>query len=165
MSVLRLKPHLSAHVMSPEEVALLGESTSFALRGKVYAAVVPLLDGKQDKNAIAARLHGKIAPELVYYALGELEAKDYATAVGPGEMDAASDAWWSGRGVSAASLPIRLVDAGAHRPALAALRAALVGRRSKRKAMPGQADRHAWRVRSGRALTAKGCGTGKRRGV
>ena len=84
-----------------------------------------------------ARLRGKIAPELVYYALGELEAKGYAIAVGPGAMDAASDAWWSGRGVTAPSLPTRLVDAGAHRPALAALRAALVGRSTKRKAMPG----------------------------
>jgi len=117
MSVLRLKPHLSAHVMSSEEVALLGESISFALRGKVYAAIVPLLDGKRDEDAIVARLHGKIAPELVYYALGELEAKGYATAVGPGAMDAAADAWWSARGVGAASLPTRLVDAGAHRPA------------------------------------------------
>lgn len=137
MSVLRLKPHLAAHLVSPEEVALLGESGRFALRGKAYAAVVPLLDGKRDEEAIVARLRGKIAPELVYYALGELEAKGYAIAAGPGAMDAASDAWWSGRGVTAPSLPTRLVDAGAHRPALAALRAALVGRSTKRKAMPG----------------------------
>ena len=77
MSVLRLKPHLAAHLMSPEEVALLGESGRFALRGKVYAAVVPLLEGKRDEEAIVARLRGKIAPELVYYALAELEAKGY----------------------------------------------------------------------------------------
>ncbi len=70
MPALRLKPHLAAHVVSPEEVALLGESGRYALRGKVYAAVVPLLDGKRSDDDIAARLRGRIAPELVYYALG-----------------------------------------------------------------------------------------------
>lgn len=137
MSVLRLKPHLAAHLTSPEEVALLGESGRFALRGKVYAAVVPLLDGKRDEEAIVARLRGKIAPELVYYALAELEARGYAMPAGSATTDGAADAWWSGRGVSAPSLPTRLVDAGAHRPAYAGLRAALRGLSKKRTSTPG----------------------------
>lgn len=77
MSVVRLKPHLAAHVVSPQEVALLGEGGRFALHGKVYAAVVPLLDGKRSDDVIVARLSGRFSPELVYYALGELEAKGY----------------------------------------------------------------------------------------
>jgi len=133
MPVLRLKPHLAAHVVSPEEVALLGESGRFALRGKVYAAVVPLLDGKRSDDAIVARLRGRIAPELVYYALGELEAKGYAAPIGSPSTDPASDAWWSGRGVATPASSARLVDAGAHRPALAALRRALGTGRSTRR--------------------------------
>ena len=43
MPALRLKPHFAAHVVSPEEVALLGENGRYALRGKVYAAVVPVM--------------------------------------------------------------------------------------------------------------------------
>lgn len=134
MPALRLKPHLSAHIVSSEEVALLGESGRFALRGKAYAAVVPLLDGRRDEETIVARLRGTIAPELVYYALSELEAKGYAVPATPEATDVACDAWWSGRGLAAPEMATRLVDAGAHRPALTALRAALrvAGGRSKR---------------------------------
>lgn len=134
MPALRLKPHLAAHVVSPEEVALLGESGRYALRGKVYAAVVPLLDGKRSDDDIAARLRGRIAPELVYYALGELEAKGYAAAADAATTDRAADTWWSGRAVSPPAFTARLADAGAHRPALAALRKALeTGRSTRRK--------------------------------
>lgn len=132
MPVLRLKPHFTAYVTSPEEVALLGESGRYALRGKVYAAVVPLLDGKRSDDDIVARLRGRIAPELVYYALGELEAKGYAAPVQSTATDRAADAWWSGRAVAPPTSSVRLVDAGAYRPALAALRKALgTGRSTK----------------------------------
>jgi len=141
MSVLRLKPHLAAHVVSPQEVALLGEGGRFALHGKVYAAVLPLLDGKRSDDAIVARLHGRFSPELVYYALGELEAKGYVLPVTLEKGDVVGDAWWSGHDVapeiasrSSLSRTARLVDAGAHRPALTALRAALGnGRPAPRK--------------------------------
>ena len=132
MPALRLKPHLAAHLVSSEEVALLGESGRFGLRGKAYAAVVPLLDGKRSDDDIAARLRGRIAPELVYYALDELEAKGYATRAGAAATDAAADAWWSGRAVAPPAATARLVDAGAHRPALAALRKALATGRPRR---------------------------------
>ena len=135
MPALRLKPHLAAHVVSPEEVALLGESGRYALRGKVYAAVVPLLDGKRSDDDIAARLRGRIAPELVYYALGELEAKGYAALVGTPTADRAADTWWSGRAVAPPAFTARLIDAGAYRPALAALRKALGTSRSTRRKM------------------------------
>jgi hypothetical protein len=44
---LRLKPDIRGHVVSADEVALLGEGGKFALRGKIYAAFIPLLDGKK----------------------------------------------------------------------------------------------------------------------
>jgi bacteriocin biosynthesis cyclodehydratase domain-containing protein len=143
MSVLRLKPHLAAHVVSPQEVALLGEGGRFALHGTVYAAVLPLLDGKRSDDVIVARLSGRFSPELVYYALGELEAKGYVLPAAPGKGDAVGDAWWSGHNVapeavrrSSLSRTTRLVDAGAHRPALAALRVALGSGRSAPRTGP-----------------------------
>ena len=125
MPALRLKPHFAAYVVSPEEVALLGEGGRYALRGKVYAAVVPLLDGKRSDDDIVAHLRGRIAPELVYYALGELEAKGYAAPAASTTADRAADAWWSGHAVAPPRSSVRLIDAGAYRPALAALRKAL----------------------------------------
>jgi oxazoline/thiazoline synthase len=130
--ILRLKHHLAAHVVSPEEVALLGESGRFVLRGKVYAAIVPMLDGQTGDDEIVARLSGRFSPALVYYALGELETKGYAQAAEPGPTDPAGAAWWSGHEVapdvaarlSPSSMPV-LVDAGAHSPAFEALHAAL----------------------------------------
>ena len=101
MSVLRLKPHLAAHVVSPEEVALLGEGGRFALRGKVYAAVVPLLDGKRSDESSWPACAESFSPELVYYALGELEAKGYVDRPpARGRGDAVGDAWWSGHDVA-----------------------------------------------------------------
>ncbi|HTB38087.1 MAG TPA: TOMM precursor leader peptide-binding protein, partial [Reyranella sp.] len=136
MPALRLKPHFAAHVVSPEEVALLGEGGRYALRGKVYAAVVPLLDGTRSDDDIVARLRGRIAPELVYYALGELEAKGYAAPAAPTTADRAADAWWSGHAVAPPRSSVRLVDAGAYRPALAALRKALGAGGSTRSKSP-----------------------------
>jgi oxazoline/thiazoline synthase len=134
MPLLCLKPHLAAHLVSPEELALLGENGRFALRGKLYAAVVPLLNGKRTNDSIVAHLSGRFPPELVYYALDELEARGYARPAASGTADAASDAWWSGHNVApevagrlSRSPSTILVDAGAHHPALAALRAALRG--------------------------------------
>ena len=45
MRTLQFKPHFSAQILSSEEVALLGEGGRYALRGKVYAALVPCSTG------------------------------------------------------------------------------------------------------------------------
>src|SRR5262249_36658794 len=52
MAALEIKPHFCAHVVSSEEVALLGENERYALRGKLYAALVPLLDGTRDADEL-----------------------------------------------------------------------------------------------------------------
>ena len=124
---LAVKPHLRTHVISASEVALIGERERYAVRGELYAAVLALLDGSRRDDDIAAALADRHAPEHVYYALAQLEAKGY---VGPAQsgMDAA---WWSAHGVTpeasatVAVAPIALVDAGAQADALARLRAAL----------------------------------------
>ena len=53
---LRLKPYIRSHVLSADEVALLSEGGKFALRGKVYAAIIPLLDGKNNNDTIVGLL-------------------------------------------------------------------------------------------------------------
>jgi hypothetical protein len=101
MRTLQFKPHFSAQILSSEEVALLGEGGRYALRGKVYAALVPLLDGTRNDDELVAVLRDRFAPELVYYALMQLESKGYAWRAAGDASDAAGCAWWSAHGVSA----------------------------------------------------------------
>jgi hypothetical protein len=54
------------------------------------------------REAIVARLRGRIAPELVYYALAELEAKGSVMPAETVLRDAAFRAWWAGRGIARA---------------------------------------------------------------
>ena len=124
---LALKPHLRAHVISAREVALIGERERYALRGELYAALLPLLDGSRSEDDIAAALADRHAPEQVYYALAQLEAKGYA---GPAQVGMEA-AWWSAHGVTpkaaaaAAALPVALIDAGAPADVIERLGAAL----------------------------------------
>lgn len=75
-NLLRLKPDIRGHVVSSDEVALLSEGGKFALRGKIYAAIIPLLDGKNSNDAIVALLSSKFSPALIYYALDEFKIKN-----------------------------------------------------------------------------------------
>ena len=90
---LAFKPHLRAHVISDQEVALLGEGTRHALRGKAYAVLAPLLDGSLDEDGILAAAGDSLAPEMVYYALGRLAAQGHTVEV-PTEGLEAWQAWW-----------------------------------------------------------------------
>ena len=94
MTAVKIKPHLTAHILSAEETVLLGENGRFALRGELYAALIPLLDGARDADALAEMLADRFPPERVYYALMQLEAMGHTgPANGPSE-DAAASAWW-----------------------------------------------------------------------
>jgi ribosomal protein S12 methylthiotransferase accessory factor len=131
VDAVRLKPHLLAHAVSEREVALIGERQRFALRGKIYAALIPLLDGSRSADEIAAALDGRHALEEVYYALLQLEAKGYVEPNHAG-LDSAAASWWSAQGIKAHSAiealsncPVMLHDAGANSDAIVALAASL----------------------------------------
>jgi len=127
---LRLKPDIQGYVVSPNEVALLSEGARFALRGKIYASIIPLLDGTKDNDAIAALLSDRFTPALIYYALEELKSKNYVVSGDINSTELAAAAWWSGHNLAydvleSLSHSTSLVDGGAHPPAFVALRAAM----------------------------------------
>ncbi|MGH6896613.1 MAG: TOMM precursor leader peptide-binding protein [Geminicoccaceae bacterium] len=118
MPRLAFKPHLQAHVLSDGEVALIGETERFALRGRAYALVAPLLDGTKDADEIAAALQGELAPEMTHFALGRLEERGYTTALPP-EGLAAWSGWWlahaedhAARAETAAEVRVRITAFG-----------------------------------------------------
>jgi ribosomal protein S12 methylthiotransferase accessory factor len=128
---IRFKPHLKAHKISAGEVVLLGESEQYVLRGAVYGALTPLLDGGHDADALASQLAGQFRPELVHYALMQLEAKGYAES-GAGSGGGADLAWWSAKGIQPGEADrtlmrreVALLNAGAPEAAYAPLLAAL----------------------------------------
>ena len=135
-NLLRLKPDIRGHVVSSDEVALLSEGGKFALRGKIYAAIIPLLDGKNSNDAIVARLSSKFPPALIYYALDELKIKKYVINNENNDAELTTTAWWSSHNLAydvlvSLSNSTSLVDGGAHPPAFLALRTALLAEQTK----------------------------------
>ena len=133
---LRLKPDIRGHVVSADEVALLGEGGKFALRGKVYAAIIPLLDGKKNNDEIVGLLSSRFNPALIYFALDELKSKKYVIAVDSGDTELDAAAWWSSHDVAYHTLvslshSASLVDGGAHPPAFLALQVAMQAEQAK----------------------------------
>jgi len=134
MSALRIKPHLSAHVLSAGETALLGETGRFALHGEIFAALIPLLEGTLGADALAEKLASRFSPECVYHALMQLEAEGHIVEAKGQSGDRAADAWWSAHGIAldadAQTLhcnAVHVIDAGAYPPALACLQEKLEG--------------------------------------
>lgn len=133
---LRLRPEFKGHVVSAGEVALLSEGRRFVLRGKIYAAVIPLLDGKKSNDVIVALLSKYFTPPLIYYALEKLILKGYAVAADAGSTELASAAWWSSHdtaydALEPLSYSISLVDGATHPPAFLALQAAIQAEQAK----------------------------------
>lgn len=133
---LRLKPDIQGHVVSADEVALLSEGRRFALRGKIYAAIIPLLDGIKSNETIVSLLAHRFSSALIYYTLDELKSKDYVISNINYDNDLASSAWWSSHNVAYETLaPLShssfLVDGGAHAPAFMALQAAIQSEQAK----------------------------------
>jgi ribosomal protein S12 methylthiotransferase accessory factor len=70
------RPHLHVQVVPGEGVLLLSASRQTVLRGRLYELVAPWLDGRT-ADAVCERLRGQASPAEVYYALAQLERKDY----------------------------------------------------------------------------------------
>ena len=76
MSRPRFRPHFHVEVVPGEGVFLLSDSRQMLLRGRLYELLTPLLDGRATDD-MCDRLRGKASPAEVYYALAQLERKDY----------------------------------------------------------------------------------------
>ena len=60
-----------------DRVFLLGEREHFLLRGKLYAAMAPLLDGRRTVDEVIAALEGQASAAEVHYALMRLDERGY----------------------------------------------------------------------------------------
>lgn len=89
--VLRFKHHLRAEAAGDELVFLLGDDVQFALRGRIYALVAPLVDGTRAVGEILAALAGVAPAPDVYFALRTLEQRGYLVDVAPSRALGLSD--------------------------------------------------------------------------
>ena len=69
--------HLRAHVLSDDEVILLSERERFALNGRVYPALSPLLDGSRTADEIVAQLADAHSAAQLHLALMRLQRRGY----------------------------------------------------------------------------------------
>jgi hypothetical protein len=72
----RIRPHFHVEVVPGEGVLLLSQARHSLLRGRLYERVVPWLDGRT-ADEVCEQLRAEASPAEVYYALSQLERKDY----------------------------------------------------------------------------------------
>jgi ribosomal protein S12 methylthiotransferase accessory factor len=73
--VLRFKHHLRPGVVDEERVILLGAGEPFVLKGRLYARLASLLDGRRTVREVIEALACQASAPEVYYALARLEEK------------------------------------------------------------------------------------------
>lgn len=93
----QLKPHFHVEVVEPNTVYLMGEQEHFALSGRIYVLLAPLLDGQHTVNEITEQLKEHTSLFGIYHALTRLQSQGYLTEA----VDAPNEvaAFWSSLGV------------------------------------------------------------------
>src|SRR5581483_5298141 len=87
----RLKAHLSAHAVPPDELFLLGDDRHHLIESKAAVQLMPLLDGRRTTAQIALELSKGLSFAEVMGALAALERSGHL-ADGNGVVPQA--AWW-----------------------------------------------------------------------
>ncbi|AUX46427.1 hypothetical protein SOCE26_079330 [Sorangium cellulosum] len=108
--VLCFKRHLRPERAGDDLVLLLGEREQFLLKGRAYALLAPLLDGRRTVLELIAALADKVSAAEVAYALSRLEERGYLVEAAPGEPPEAA-AFWEAAGVAGPGAARRLGDA------------------------------------------------------
>ncbi|AET69225.1 bacteriocin biosynthesis cyclodehydratase domain protein [Desulfosporosinus orientis DSM 765] len=107
----RFKHHFRVDVVAEEKVVfLLSDQQHFVLKGKTYAALAPLLNGKNSLDEIVAALEGEVAVSSVWHALAELEKKGYITEESD-FLNPDQTSFWSALGVDPALAGPKLAEA------------------------------------------------------
>ncbi len=75
----KFKEHFHVEVLEPKVVYLLSEKKHFALSGRLYAKLAPLLDGSHTVDEIVEQFEGQVTEADINYALTLLESKGYIT--------------------------------------------------------------------------------------
>jgi ribosomal protein S12 methylthiotransferase accessory factor len=104
----RFRPHFHVEILPGEGVILLSDTRHTLLRGRLYELVVPWLDGRTVDD-MCGRLRAEASPAEVYYALTQLERKDYLCEEEPA-LPAAQAALWSSQQVAPRTAMQRLAQ-------------------------------------------------------
>ncbi|MCY1014466.1 TOMM precursor leader peptide-binding protein [Pyxidicoccus sp. MSG2] len=89
----KLKGSYRVEPLDPETVVLVAEDRHLLLRGRLYAWVVPMLDGRRTVEELFHELEGQATAAEVLYVLGLLERKGLV-AEAPALMAPAVHAFW-----------------------------------------------------------------------
>ena len=94
-----LAPHLQFHIIDEQQTLLFSETLNTLLHGKLYADLLPLLDGTRQQGAILAALGKTHDAADILSAIVGLSAKGYAVSAEHG-MQQSRAAFWSSLGAS-----------------------------------------------------------------
>ena len=94
-----LAPHMEARAVGAEAALLASETSSAALYGRIYADLLPLLDGTRTRREVAAALAASWRPVALQTALVELARKNYVVSA-DFAMSADAAAFWCALGAS-----------------------------------------------------------------
>ena len=94
-----LAPHMEARAVGAEAALLASETSSAALYGRIYADLLPLLDGTRTRREVAAALAASWRPVAVQTALVELARKNYVVSA-DFAMSTGAAAFWCALGAS-----------------------------------------------------------------
>jgi ribosomal protein S12 methylthiotransferase accessory factor len=105
----RFRPHLRVEVVQGEGVFLLSDGRHVLLRGRLYELLAPYLDGRATADEVCEHLSERASPAEVYFALGQLERKEYLCD-GDGGLPASHAALWSSQRIVPATAAQRLSE-------------------------------------------------------
>ena len=94
-----LVPHLEFRLIGDGQVLLVSEAFNTLLHGRIYADLLPLLDGQHREDMIVKALDGIHSEAVVRATLGSLAAREYIVS-GDYEMERGRAAYWSTLGAS-----------------------------------------------------------------
>ncbi len=104
-----LTPHLDFRDIGEGRTLLVSESFNTLLHGELFAALLPLLDGRRSCEEIVAAVEGTHAAVDVLTALASLSARGYVVS-GDHALDRRRAAYWSSLGASPRWVEARLAE-------------------------------------------------------
>ena len=104
----RFRPHFHVEVVPGEGVVLVSDTRHSLLRGRLYELLVPWLDGRTADD-VCVQVRAEASPAEVYYALTQLERKEYLCEEEPA-LPAGQAALWSSQQVAPGTAVRRLAE-------------------------------------------------------
>lgn len=107
----KFHPHFHVEVVSGEGVFLISDSRQTLLKGKIYEQLADLLDGRP-VDQICASLKDQASPAEIFFAIHQMEKKNYLCESHPDDLPAGQASLWASLQVS----PAEAMDKLARQP-------------------------------------------------